>query len=162
MVSNHNAMYMTTEVLDPRFFWPMLPLLSKLYILFLCVVSIYVLFSELRILLRLRAVRKLGSSNDPHSALNALAALRRADTNIHELIVFTFFLFGLIFVLQIPAAFMTLDNSRTPGWVLIFKNLATYYAFAADVFFALLLLHSAQWFVSARLNSAEIRLTLPH
>jgi hypothetical protein len=153
-------MYISSEPLDPRIFWPILPLLSKLYILFLCIVTIYTLYFLTRILLRLYALKKLCYSSEPHSELRALAALRRIDTNIHQLILFTFFLFGVIFFLQIPAAFILGDSEAFPlsG---ILQDLFIYFAFAVEVFFVFLFLHSAHWFVSARLRAAEIRLTLP-
>jgi hypothetical protein len=155
-------MYIRSEPLDPRIFWPILPLLSKLYILFLCIVIIYTLCSLSRILFRFYALKKLSASNETHSVPKALAGLRRTATNIHQLILFTFFLYALIFFLQIPAAFMIFGDYKAPPLGGIIQDLSIYFAIAAEVFFVLLLLHSAHWFVSARLSSAEIRLTLPH
>jgi hypothetical protein len=155
-------MYIRSEPLDPRIFWPILPLLSKLYILFLCIVIIYTLYSLSRILFQLYALKKLFASNEPHSVPKTLAGLRGTATNIHQLILFTFFLYALIFFLQIPAAFMIFGDYKAPPLGGIIQDLSIYFAIAAEVFFVLLLLHSAHWFVSARLSSAEIRLTLPH
>jgi len=155
-------MYISSEPLDPRIFWPILPLLSNLYILSLCIVIIYTLYSLSRILFQLYALKKLCASNEPHSVLKTLAGLRGTATNIHQLILFTFFLFGLIFFLQIPAAFMIFGDYKAPPLGGIIQDLSIYFAIAAEVFFVLLLLYSAHWFVSARLRAAEIRLTLPH
>ena len=155
-------MYITSEALDPRIFWLELPLLSKLYALFLCIVTIYALYSLSRILFRLHSLRELGSSDERHSKLNVLSLLRSTASKIGNLILLTFFFFGLVFSLQISAAFIIIANSKTPGWVFIFQSLSAYFAFSSDVFLILLIIHCARWSVSARIRAAEIRLTLLH
>jgi len=125
-------------------------------------VIIYTLYSLSRILFQLYSMKKLITSYELHSVLKALAALCRTDTHIHQLILFTLFLFGLIFFLEIPAAFMMFGDYKAFPLGGILQDLSIYFAVAAEVFFVLLLLHSARWFVSTRLSSAEIRLTLPH
>jgi hypothetical protein len=73
---------------------------------------------------------------------------------LHQLVIATFYLFGFIFFLTLPFAFMTLGASKVPGWMFIFENLDYYFAFAANVFFVFLVLHSVQWFVSARVRAS--------
>jgi hypothetical protein len=50
---------------------------------------------------------------------------------------------------------MLLEDSRRP-LSSIFSNLAVYIAYAADVFFVLLVLRSVQWFVSFRITATML------
>ena len=86
--------------------------------------------------------------------MESLAVLRTQAANLSQLLHFTFLLFGLCFLIQIPVAFMILDDSGRSVLSSIFRNLAVYIAYAADVFFVMLLLRSVQWFVSSRINAA--------
>ena len=153
---------MTTEVLNPRFFWTQLPLLGKLYVLFLCAVALYTLFSLSRIMFRLNSFERQHASGTHLESSFAFAFLRNKSDNLHQLIFLATLLFGLTFFFQFPAIFLTLGNSKSFPWSQYIENLAVHIAFATDVLFVLLFLHSAQWLVSARVRAAEIRLTLPH
>src|SRR6266446_3992390 len=115
-----------------------LPSLQLLFCLILTMVSAYGLFSATLIVVRLRS----------------LATLHARSANLHQLVIATFYLFGFIFFLTLPFAFMTLGASKVPGWMFIFENLDYYFAFAANVFFVFLVLHSVQWFVSARVRAS--------
>lgn len=155
-------MYMTMEVLNPRFFWLQLPLLGKFYALFLCAVALYMLFSLFRIMLRLNSLKGQHTNGMTLDRSHALAFLRKKSDNLHQLIFFATLLFGLTFFFPFPAIFLTLGDSRSLPWNHYLENLAGHVAFATDILFVLLFLHSAHWLVSARLNSMEIRLTFPH
>ena len=150
-------MYTISEPVDPRILWPLLPGLSKVFLLLLCLVIVYTVYALSQILLRLFSLKKLQSSNDSVSTLKALAPLRRSATNIQQLILFTFFLFALIFFLQIPGAFLILGDHRGFPMGSILQGLVNFFGLAVDVLFVLVLLHSAQWLVSARISSVEIR-----
>ena len=155
-------MYMTTEVLNPHFFWPQLPLLGKFYALFLCAVALYTLFSSLQIMFRLNSIGRQHASGTHQESSRAFVFLRKKSDNLHQLIFFAALLFGFTFFFQFPAIFFTLGDSKSLPLGQYIQNLAIHVAFATDVLFVFLFLHSAQWFASARISSAEIRLTLPH
>ena len=155
-------MYMATEVLNPHFFWTPIPLLGKLYVLFLCSVVIYALISLSQVMFRLHSLKRQRATATLPESSYAFALLRKKSGNLHQLIFFATILFGLTFFFQFPAIFLTLANSKSYPWSQYIQNLAVHVAFATDVLFILLFLHSAQWFVSARIHAAEIRLTLPH
>jgi hypothetical protein len=153
-------MYMTLEVLDPRVFWHQLPLLGKCYALFLGVAAIYIIISLSHMLLGVYSLKKQPETGEHRNRSLVLALLRKRAENLHQLIFFKVLLFGLTFFFQSPAAFLTFGDSKYPYWSQILQNLAVHFAFATDIFLVLLFLHSAQWFVSARLSSAEIHFTL--
>jgi hypothetical protein len=124
-------------------------LLSKLYLLFLCAVSIYTLISLVRVLFRLRSLKRLASAESPAvGARLTLATLQHRTTNLRQLLLFAFYLFGFFFFLQIPTAFIVLGDSKSLPFSLFFTQLAAFFEYAADVFLLFLLLHTLQWFVT--------------
>jgi hypothetical protein len=141
--------------------WEILKSLSTLQLLFcliLAVVGIYTLLSVTVILVRLRSLANRSKVEDVSSIQRSLAALHARSANLHQLIGAAFYLFGFVFFLTLPFAFITLDTSKVPGWTSIFQNLGFYFAFSASVFFVFLVLHSVQWFVSARVRATALRL----
>jgi hypothetical protein len=131
-----------------------MPLLSKLFLFFLCAVSIYTLISLVRVLFRLRSLKKLASAESPTVGVRlTLATLQHRTTNLRHLLIFAFYLFGFCFFLQIPTAFIVLGDSKLSPLSFIFMQLATFFEYAADVFLLFLLLHTLQWFVSNRLQA---------
>jgi hypothetical protein len=141
--------------------WEILKSLSTLQLLFcliLALVSIYTLFSAIVIVVRLRSLANRSKVEDLFSIQRSLAALHAWSANLHQLIGATFYLFGFIFFLTLPFAFITLDSSKVPGWTSVFQNLGFYFVFSANVFFVFLVLHFVQWFVSARVRAAALRL----
>lgn len=147
-------MMLTIESLDPRHFWLQLPLLTKLFVYFLCAVFVYTLFSLARVLFRLRSLRQVPRSENSNAALRmSFAYLHNRLSNLRSLLLFTFYLFALCFLLQIPGAFMVLEDSGRPLLTVILMQLAVYLEYITDVFFVFLLLHSLQWLVSARVQA---------
>ncbi len=143
-------------------FWEILKSLSTLQLLFcliLTVVSIYSLLLAIVMLVRLRSLTNRSKAEDLFSIQRSLAVLHTRSANLHQLISATFYLFGFIFFLTLPFAFITLDSSKIPGWTSVFQNLGFYFAFSANVFFVFLALHSVQWFVSARVRASALRLS---
>lgn len=137
--------------------WSILKSLSTLQLLFcliLGLVSVYSLSSATVIIVRLRSLANHRQIEDIPSLQRSLAVLSARSTNLHQLVSATFYLFGFIFFLTLPFAFVTLANSSTPGWKYIFENLGFNFAFAACVFFVFLVLHLVQWFVSARVRAS--------
>jgi len=142
---------------DPSSFWMFLPPLTRLYLLFLCLVCTFSLYKGSRIILRLRSIKRENGVKEHHLILRSLAVLRREAENLSQLLHVTFLLFGVSFLTQIPAAFMILEDSRRPVLTSIFSNLAVYIAYAADVFLVLLVLRLLQWFVSFRISTTMLR-----
>ena len=77
---------------------------------------------------------------------------------MRQLIVGTFYLFGFVFFLGLHSAFITLGDGKLPVGALILRNLVVYFAFAGNVFFVFLVLHSVQWFVSRSVRACTLRL----
>lgn len=137
--------------------WSILKSLSTLQLLFcliLCLVSVYSLSSATVIIVRLRSLANRCQIEDIPSLQRSLAVLSVRSTNLHQLIGATFYLFGFIFFLTLPFAFITLADTSTPGWMYILENLGFNFAFAASVFLVFLVLHLVQWFVSARVRAS--------
>jgi hypothetical protein len=89
---------------------------------------------------------------------NDVAALYARSANARHLITTTFCLFGIVFFWGLRFTLWTPDG-ETSVFLLVLENFFLYFAFAADVFFIFLVLHSVHWFVSARLHTCTRRLT---
>jgi hypothetical protein len=131
--------------------WRQFSLLQHLFLLMLSGVSLYSLFSATIVMLRLRSLAH-PVTNDT-SLRQAVAALHERCTNVQQLIRATFYLFGLVLFLGLQWACVTLGHSSTPAAWLVLKNFEVDFAFAANVFLVLLVLHFVQWFASSRLHS---------
>jgi hypothetical protein len=141
--------------------WEILRSISTLQLLFCVILTLvvtYTLFSATVIVVRLRSVARQPQIADASSLQRSMAALHARSSNLSQLVGFTFYLFGSVFFLTLPFAFMTLSDSKVPGWTSIFQNLGFNFAFSAHVFFVFLVLHPVQWFVSARLRASALRL----
>jgi hypothetical protein len=125
--------------------WSQLSVLYKLYWLLLSFVSLYTLFSAAYI------VRRFPISNHRNdSAERSRIRPEARITNLRQMIAAMSFAFGALFFWALPAAFNTLDHSRSLPMNSIIGAFRLHFAFAADVFFVLLLVHCVQWFVSRR------------
>jgi hypothetical protein len=127
--------------------WRQFSLLQHLFLLMLSGVSLYSLFSATIVMLRLRSLAH-PVTNDT-SLRQAVAALHERCPNVQQLIRATFYLFFL----GLQWAYVTLGHSSTPAAWLVLKNFEVDFAFAANVFLVLLVLHFVQWFASSRLHS---------
>jgi hypothetical protein len=142
------------DSLNPAHFWFQIPMLTKLFLFFLVAVSLYMLISLVRVLLRLRSLRSLAVAETSVAGVrSSLTALQHRLNNLRSLLLFTFFLFTFCFFLQIPAAFVTFGDSNVPGFTLILMQLATYFGYATDVCFLFLFLHSVHWLASTRVEA---------
>jgi hypothetical protein len=138
--------------------WIELPLLHKLFFIVLFVVGVYSLFSATKILAGVRSLMALGQSRDVPALQNEVAALYARSANLRHLITATFYLFGIVFFWGLRFTLWTPDG-KTSVSLLVLENFFLYFAFATNVFFIFLVLHSVQWFVSARLHTYARRLT---
>jgi hypothetical protein len=131
--------------------WPQLSALYKLYWLLLSIVSLYTLFSAVSIVRRFRI-----SNHRNELPESSRIRLEARITNLRQVIAAMFFAFGALFFWALPGAFRTLDLSRSLGMNHIIGAFGVHFAFAANVFFVLLLLHCVQWFVSRRVLVSEV------
>jgi hypothetical protein len=70
----------------------------------------------------------------------------------------TFYLFGVVFFFMLRFVEAT-PESRVPVGRLILENFFLYFAFAANVFVVLFVLHSVQWVISSRIRVHARRLS---
>jgi hypothetical protein len=125
--------------------WPELSLLSKAFFVGLCSLGLYSVLSALNAARRIRISTATPEKQDIETVPTALAVLRRKAERLHQTVGAAFYLFGFLLFLGLQDAYKTTVNSATPvGW-LILENFMIHFAFAANVFFVLLLLHVAQW-----------------
>jgi hypothetical protein len=87
---------------------------------------------------------------DDSSLSRSLAAYQERLWSVRQLVAFMLYLLGFIFFLQLPS---DLYFSRT-HMVALLGALIINCAFAAYIFLVLIIVHSAQWFVSARIHAA--------
>ena len=76
--------------------------------------------------------------------------------NLRQAIAAMFFTFGALFFSSLPGAFNTIGLSNTPPWKEIIGSLALQFAFAANVFVVLLVLHVVQWLLSRRVLACDV------
>jgi len=137
--------------------WQEISITAKLYLLILLAVSIYVLFSSLYSLVRLRSFKNLSKVEDIPSVQCSLQTLKAKSENVRQIVVLAFYLFGLTFCWSFPFAIRTENGYRsflTPA----LHDFFLYFALAVRVFFLFVVLHSVQWFVSRQIDNCSRRL----
>ena len=134
--------------------WPQLSPLLKFFLLLLLLVCGYTTYFASVALTRLRS---LGTERTSDSLQNTLALLNYRSANLRQIITGTSYLFALIFFIQIQNAFWTPENSSPVG-LMVLENFREDFRLAAAVLLVFLVLHSVQWFVSARIHAATVRL----
>jgi hypothetical protein len=138
--------------------WTELPTSARMFVPILAVVALYSLFSATAILVRLHSVVNPSQSNDVATLQRSVAALRARSSNLRQLILATFYLFGIVFFFGLWSVRWEADHSRAT----ILDGFFVFFAFAANAFFVFLVLHSVQWFVSVRLQACALRLNASH
>jgi hypothetical protein len=132
--------------------WPQLSPLLKFFLLLLFLVCAYTAYFTSAALLRLRSLRTERAGN---SLRQALVLLDHRSANLRQMIAASSYLFGLTFFLQIQDAFWTPESGRPVG-LMVLENFREDFRFAAAVLLVFLVLHSVQWFVSARIHRASV------
>lgn len=126
--------------------WPYLGSLERLLFITLVVLGLYVLFSAVITLLR---VRKAGACNGDSPDLQKIfATLRKRSTRVEKLITTAFYLFGCVLFMGLLNAYSVIDDSKIPTGYIVLAHLEPHFAFAANMFFVLLALHLIGWFIS--------------
>jgi hypothetical protein len=123
--------------------WRELPLLEKLSFLTLWVLSVYWLFLA-RTVVRFR---------NTGPAQENLAGIRRRVENLQQATVATFCFFGFVLFAGFQFAYAVIDNSSVPVGFLVIRNFKVHFAFAGNIFFALLIIQFLHWFVANRVRA---------
>lgn len=131
--------------------WPYLTWLERLLFIGLLVLSIYVLFSAVVTVLRVRKGGTVGDGGSPDTQ-RILIALRQRSIRVDKLITTGFYLFGCVLFLGLQSSYFIIDDSKTTAEVIILRSFEPHLAFAANGFFVLLVLHVAGWFISTRVG----------
>jgi len=132
--------------------YPMSPF-TRFFLFILLLVSTYTSYFASAVLVHLHSLRTV--QNDD-SLRKSLAQLEHRSENLRQIIVAMSYFFGLTFFLQIQNAFWTPENNRPVG-LMVLENFRLDFRFAAVIFLVLLLLHSVQWFVFARIRRVKFR-----
>jgi hypothetical protein len=93
--------------------WIELPLLHKLFFIFLFAVAVYSLFSAAQILAGVRSLMAFGQSRDVPALQNDVAALYARSANVRHLITATFYLFGIVFFWGLRFTLWTPDGKTS-------------------------------------------------
>jgi hypothetical protein len=131
--------------------------MPRVFLLILAVVAIYSLFSATAILVRLRSIITPSQGKDGAALQCSVAALQARCANLRQIILATFYFFGIVFFFGLRSALWTPDSNSTAVGMLILENFFLHFAFAANAFFVFLALHSMQWFLSGRLQACALR-----
>jgi hypothetical protein len=67
---------------------------------------------------------------------------------VEKLITTAFYLFGCVLFMGLLNAYSVIDDSKIPTGYIVLTHLEPHFAFAANVFFVLLVLHLIGWFIS--------------
>ncbi len=141
--------------------WLHLSILHEMFLLILCMVAIYSLFSAIVIMVRLRAMTSLSQKEDIASTLRAVFTLHKWCTNVRQLIGATSYLFGFEFFFELQREYFACNNIPNKFPVLVFF-FGVDFAFAANVLLIFLVLYLVQWFVSGRVDSFALHLETLH
>jgi hypothetical protein len=144
------------DFLNPAALWPSLSVASKFLFLILAGASVGIFCRLLFVLFRYR--NAASRSNPITSTETEARTIDNQLTGARQLQFFVSYLFAFYFFFQLPDAFHTLSNSKSYPIGEILQRLGVQFAYATDVCFVLLILHTAQWIVSARLAAASRRL----
>ena len=137
--------------------WRDVPMLLKFCALIVWLIGVYSLFSACRIMFRVRSLSTQAQIKG--AAVLSLAVLRTQSANMRQLLGAAFYLFGFIFFLTLPWAFVTLGDGRFSPLIPIMENFIVFFDFAAKYIFSVLLfLHFLQWFVRSRIDSCAMRI----
>ena len=138
--------------------WRELSILNRLFLLILFTVSIYCLWSSGNTLGRLRSIRRVELNKDPILISQTLLVLHNRCANMRHVIASTFYLFGAVLFLGLETQPPVVGDGAVQPMRIIVANFELLFAFAANVFMALFLLHAVSWFVSCRVNASSMNL----
>jgi len=116
---------------------------------------VYSLLSAVVTVVRLRSRRAVGSDVSLDLAKKSILDLQKHWVRIQYATHAVFYLFGLVLFLVLQSVGRTIgDMGPTSAANQVLRNFTLSCAFAANVFFGLLILHIVQWVVSGRLATS--------
>jgi|SRR5580658_4342177 hypothetical protein len=134
--------------------WYSLGILAKFFVILLVLFGIFTLHFAWSVLRRLRSLRTV---HEDESLRRSVAILSRRSSNLQQMTVTLFYLFGLTFFVQIPSAFWTPDSEHRSVAIQLADNFEIYFRLAAVVFLVFLILNSVPWFVSSQIRATALR-----
>jgi di/tricarboxylate transporter len=142
------------DKIPPYFFWSVWRQFStweRLFLLVLCVVIVYALYSAVITVSRVRS--------EIADVERTFLGLRKRSMRLQRLTGAAFYLFGIVLFLSLQWAYVTIDNSKTPGGWLILENFAIHFVFAFNVFIGFMVLHVLWWFVANQVDDFGLRVS---
>lgn len=136
--------------------WRALSTLNRSLVVILGGVFVYCVFTTIRTMLRLHRVWNR-PNQDRETVRDAIAVLATRYARLRQVIGATFYLFGIVLFLGLESITNTLGDGKDPLGIYVLDNFLLLCAFAANVFFIFLVLHSIQWAGSAVLDSLSRR-----
>jgi hypothetical protein len=139
---------------DFRAIWSTLSPSNRLFLLFFCGVSFYTPWVSFRAVLGLRGFKKEKGSSAPSLSGLGLYNLRKRLANLRQLHLFALYLLWFCIVINLPTAFDVMGLYKTYPLGPMLQKLAFFFYYYAPIFLAFVLLHSLQWFISARVEAS--------
>jgi hypothetical protein len=139
--------------------WKMLGFSSRLFFLVLCVAGIYVVCVSVLATMRVRTIAKALPVEDVASVSRSVAMLHKRSLRVRQLVGALFHLFGVVLFVALQRDFIVLGHSNIPTGLIIRDNFILDFAFAANVFFVFLIVHTTQWLAAEQVDSCTSRLS---
>jgi hypothetical protein len=139
--------------------WTQLGFLYKVFWLVLSLIGASMLIFTAGIWVRLRSRMAQREGKNLSSSRRSLADLDDRLKNVRQFVGAALYFFGLLFFIQLTQDIWVTEPGRLSFGITIRGILSLNFAFGANVFFVLVVLHSAQWLVSARILSAQRHLS---
>jgi hypothetical protein len=139
--------------------WTQLGFLYRVFWLVLLFVSASMLIFTARIWVRLRSRMAQREGENMSSSRCSLADLEAGLKNVCQFVSAAFYLFWLLFFIQLPYDIWTHETGRETGLLALLGTLSLNLTFGANVVLVLLVVHSVQWLVSARVLAAQRHLS---
>jgi hypothetical protein len=136
-----------------RIIWTSLSTSNRVFCLIFGAVLICTLYVVAKVRIVVRPSRNRPVDAQETLVSGSLDVVRNRLANIRQLHLFTFYLFSICILINLPDAFQTTGTSKTfpIGSILIGVAFVLYYD--AVIISGLLLLHAIQWIASAALES---------
>src|SRR5581483_4846690 len=117
---------------------------------------VYCVFSTIRTMLLLRTVWSR-PNQDRETIRDAIGVLGTRYARLRQVITASFYLFGLVLFLGLENISNVMADGNQPLGIYVLDNFLLLCAFAANIFFIFLVLHSIQWAGNAVLDSLSRR-----
>jgi hypothetical protein len=151
-------MILSWEHYNPIFLMRFLHPPARIVFFLLVSLLIYTIYFVTIALFRLRSIKRV--SGNTESVRRSLRRLDQSANHLNHLIRAFFFLFGLIFCVQLPDVFtLPYSTSPTRDLMQVAEKITSYSEFASDAFAIFFVVQCLQWFISSRIKSA-VRLLL--